>query len=39
MALLDLNQISRSEPSRKIGRETIDYVCNIQLKRPRALIE
>jgi hypothetical protein len=39
MALLDLNQTSRSAPARDIGPETIDYVCNIQLIRSRALIE
>ena len=27
------------DTAREIGRETIDYVCNIQLIRSRALIE
>ena len=39
MALLDLNQISRSAPAHEIGRETIDYVSNNQLIRSCALIE
>jgi|RhiMethySRZTD1v2_1073278.scaffolds.fasta_scaffold76809_4 hypothetical protein len=39
MALLDLNQTSRSAPTREIRPETIDYVCNIQLIRSGALID
>ena len=39
MALLDLNQTSRSAPALEIGPETIDYVCNIQLIRSGALID